>query len=290
MANLLTPARHWWGAIFLFLSVFGWCQNLPEIRWLIDDQPPQFILTGPDQGKGSVDGILRFFQERLPEFNHTVVVANIQRSLALLQTDGPYVGVGYVKTPEREKVVLFSQAFSVVLPPGLLVRRADLEKIRPFVLPDGGIDLDPLLNAGVLRVGVAAGRSYGPAVDAVLARYQNSTVVVTRFTASGIMAGLVQMLDQGRVDAIFAFRSEVRYVIRDESQLANLVVLPVMPTGRPLTIHAVVPKTDWGRSFLAQIDPLIVKARGDPAFRAFADRWTDDESRAAVARFLKSLD
>ena len=169
------------------------------------------------------------------------------------------------------------------------MRRADLEKVRPFLFPEG-IDLDPLLGSGVLRVGVAAGRSYGPVVDGILAKYQSGSVIVTRFTASGIMAGLVQMLDQGRVDAIFAFRSEVRYVIRDESQLAKLMVLPVVPMGRMLTIHAVVPKTDWGRAFLERLDPIIVKARVDPGFRSLVDRWTDDDSRAALVRFLKTLD
>lgn len=259
------------------------------LTWLIADQPPQFIISGPEKGRGTIDGVMAYLQERLPEFSHQVNVNNIQRTMTELQTNGHFAAMGLVKTPEREKLVLFSEPFSASLPPGLLVRRTTLPDLKPYLASDGSLDLEPFLRVGRFSVGVAAGRSYGPETDALLTQYKDRGVVYTRFADTGIMAGLVDMLSADRVDAVFVYRSEVRYVIRDEAHLGSLIVLPVHPAAKPLTIHVAVPRTEWGRIFLEKLNPILLKARLDPEFRRMADRWSDDETRIQVLRVLQEL-
>lgn len=67
------------------------------------------------------------------------------------------------------------------------------------------------------------------------------------------------------------------------------MVLPVRPGAEPVSIHVAVPRTQEGRALLADLNPLILKARVDPEFRALVDRWSDDETRALVLRLVRGL-
>ena len=68
--------------LFLFLFVTALFSK-DTITWMIWDLPPNFILNGPQKGKGYQDTRLKMIQERLPQYNHQMQVMNLNRAIAI---------------------------------------------------------------------------------------------------------------------------------------------------------------------------------------------------------------
>ena len=120
---------------------------------------------------------------------------SLQRSLELVQQDG-YCSLNKRKTPQREQHLLFSRY--------PLNIGASLKLIHPASKPlPAEVDLaDWLLTSPRSKIGIAAGRSYGPALDQLIAQQS------TRFyqlPGEGAQSKLWLMLEKGRLDALIDY-------------------------------------------------------------------------------------
>jgi uncharacterized protein (TIGR02285 family) len=52
------------------------------INWHKSVSPPSFILEGPMKGKGSKDLLVKFYQERMPNYQHQNKLSNLTRFIS----------------------------------------------------------------------------------------------------------------------------------------------------------------------------------------------------------------
>jgi hypothetical protein len=57
------------------------------VNGYVSDFPPNYILSGPNRGKGTADRRLQICIERLPQFQHRIVVANPATSIEQMKTE-----------------------------------------------------------------------------------------------------------------------------------------------------------------------------------------------------------
>lgn len=120
---------------------------------------------------------------------------SLQRSLDLVQRDG-YCSLNKRKTPQREQQLLFSRYPLNIGPPLKLIHLA----AKP--LPAEVDLLDWLVKSPRIKIGIAAGRSYGPVLDALIAQQS------TRFyqlAGEDAHIKLWLMLQKGRLDALIDY-------------------------------------------------------------------------------------
>src|SRR5690606_10357320 len=135
----------------------------------------------------------------------------------------------------------------LLLPPnGVTVRRDDLARFGG----GGPVSLAALLEDSSLRLGVAKGRSYGEAIDAVLLRHKQSKHVYSRF-GDDIYASLFDLLTRQGVDYILGYPYEAAYHARAKNLEGSFVSLPLRESPAMIEAHVACPKTAWGASVIA---------------------------------------
>ena len=214
-------------------------------------------------------------------------MGNIRRITELIRNHEQVVCAGVVKSPERESYMLFSEPYSVTLPPVLIVPRKKLADFKPYMNASGQVMLERLITQSKLALGIPAGRSYNKQIDDVLARNEKNPNIAVRPAAQEIMAGLIQMMMRERIDYTIIYPFEVKYVLQSIGAKDDFLLLPIEGTPKYVTIHVVAPDDEWGRTVIASINDVIRKHRDDPAFRKNTELWLDDNSRALFRRYLK---
>ncbi|MDF3935036.1 TIGR02285 family protein [Pseudomonas citronellolis] len=180
----------------------------PEVRWLTTDFPPLYILSGPERGRGLADVAQNLVIQRLDGFRHTEeeVPANYPRIEQEMKNWANVCFAGFLKTPERERAFIFSDAYRLMLPIHLFT----LVDHAPLPTHGGRVDLRALLAGGQLRLGVLGGRRYGTAIDELLAEHPDDKAVYRRYAQDQLEGLLGMMASQGRgIDAVLAYPNEV---------------------------------------------------------------------------------
>lgn len=117
-----------------------------------------------------------------------------------LRTNQQACSVNKIKTPEREAIGYFSNRPLTFYPPVRLIGSAKTLKDLPNSL---SLKQLPLHN---LKIGVVSGRIYGSEVDAYIAEHPKQ--IWYRASESSSVQ-LINMMEIGRVDAVFEFSSEL---------------------------------------------------------------------------------
>lgn len=272
----MTRARCLLAVALLLAPATVSAQAHQELTWLDMDFPPFFIHDGEQKGQGIADEVTSLLEREMEGWRHREEVATTAQILVRLKAGGQVCSAAYIRTPEREQAMVFSTPDLLLPPNGITVRRADLAKFGG----GGAVSLAALLENPSLRLGIAQGRSYGEPIDAILQRHKQDKHVYSRF-GEDIYAGLLDLLQRGTVDYIIGYPYEAAYHARTKDIEDLVASLPVRENPELTRAHVVCPKTDWGRSTIAAIDPILEKARKTAEYRAFVERWLGPELRAA---------
>lgn len=182
-----------------------------QIVWLQPSLPPAFIADGPGKGSGFLDMALqKQIQPALANFQHQIRVVPLARRDAELKANAAACTPGVFRTPEREKYMVFSRPYLVMLPPGIFVHTRNLHRLTTYLNSRGEVSLGKLLSGANLRVGVTTSRSYGPKLDGVLASYQGKPNLYN-LSAENAGTSLMRMLLANRLDIIPAYAYEGAY-------------------------------------------------------------------------------
>ncbi len=169
---------------------------------------------------------------------------SLQRSLDLVQRDG-YCSLNKRKTPQREQQLLFSRYPLNIGPPLKLIHLA----AKP--LPAEVDLLDWLVKSPRSKIGIAAGRSYGPVLDALIAQQS------TRFyqlAGEGAQGKLWLMLQKGRLDALIDYSARSN-VLPQQSDAIRATTIH----GEPNFIegYLVCHRSDRGQQLINLFDQLL---------------------------------
>jgi uncharacterized protein (TIGR02285 family) len=262
------------------LVVLGLPARLPaadEITWLTMEFPPFFVHTGKDTGQGIADGVTHRLQAHLPGYTHREEIAEPATIMARLKAGDHVCTAAYIKTPERERVAAFSVPDLVLPPNGVTVRAADVGKLTGGA--SGPVSLAALLSRADLRLGVALGRSYSPALDRLLEPTKHTPHVYWR-QGKDIYPGLFDMLMTGKLDYVLGYPFEAVYVARQRGVEGQVVTLPLTELPDYTLAHVVCPKTEWGLHVVEQIDAALVADRPTAEYRQLIERWLPESKLA----------
>lgn len=123
-----------------------------------------------------------------------------------LRQNSNYCALNKVHTPEREQFLYFAKLPTSIYPP------LQLLSTRP--LSEQPVDLELLLQQQpALKIGVAAGRSYSPAIDQLIKQYPQQFFIRSGDDAA---ENLALMLGKKRLDAVIEFAAIVRASLKKQ--------------------------------------------------------------------------
>ena len=250
------------GLALLAMTGAGWAAEGPPqvdaITWLVSN-----TLTVPDgeQMRRPADELTQWLQARLPRVAFKPTMANAERSWSLIRQRQRACHAGAARTPERERLAVFTNTWLV--PPPQLIVRQDRREALPLDA-NGAVDLEALLDAGALRGIVTQGRSYGPALDAMLdgpaARLQLQHVFGGDYGSQ-----LLAMLAQGRADYTIDYPNVL--VLGRAAADSPLAALPIKGASEPVVSGIACPRTPWGRAAIRLIDTALGTPEGAAMLR-----------------------
>ena len=270
--------------LFLASCTLAAAGSQDRVTWMHADFAPLRIIDGPYAGQGPSDMLHGLMRREMPGLDHSVLTANMSRTLNWMKNGENVLAVGLIPSPERVASMQFSVPCVMVPPACLVVRAGDRERF-------GGDRLSLREFVPARRLGVAAARSYGPEVDAVLRDAAGSPRIVVH-SGSDLLGSLMEMLLLDRVDGVLAFPFEAVYVARMNGKEDRIALVPLKEALVPVYGRVAAPRTSWGTAMLARVDEILLRHRGEPEYRAAFERWLRPEDvegyRAMYESFLRS--
>ncbi len=277
-------------ASFFLLFTLGFAsissaEDKDTISWYHPDFPPVYILEGPLAGTGVGDSILAYFVERMPGYHHETRVANFRRIITTIAAGEEACGITLLKNAERDKVVLFSDAFMISPLNEIITLKKNLSTFAPLMDAEGGVSLKSVMEKSELMLGYSNGRSYSRKIDQIIKSSENEK---NSYAASSldIFVSLMKMLERERIEYTIGYGYEAMYVARQLGFEADVVAIPLHEQNSYIPVYAGCPKTDWGQKVIAQINTIVKTARLDPQVYGVYKPWLDPGS---WERYLKSV-
>ena len=255
-----------------------------QITWLTMEFPPFFIHEGKDRGQGIADGVTHLLARRLDSHVHREQLAEPATIMTRLKAGDHVCTAAYIKTADRERVLEFSLPDLILPPNGITTRRENVAKLTGGT--PGPVSLAKLLANDDLKLAVAVGRSYGPALDALLEHTKGNPRVYWRH-GEDIYRSLFDMLMKGSVDYLIGYPYEARFVSKLRGVEGEVVTLPLAELPDYTLAHVVCPKTPWGRAVIAEVNRALEAERPKPEYRQAIERWLDP---ATVADFRRQYE
>jgi uncharacterized protein (TIGR02285 family) len=244
-----------------------------HIVWLVEDEPPLFILKGSvapnavsQLGKGIIDREMAEIIARLPRYQHSFERANTQRIWAGFGAGKNRCSASVFRTAEREKLAYFT-AISFVPAITLVVRRDRMAAIHSVL---GSVSLKNLVAGRHDLIGfIQAIRSYGTTLDDTLSHADTNVQRVT-VSESG---QLLRMLDAGRMDYTLEYPMIVEYQ-RQLAPFKNSLETLTIDEAPPLaTGYVACTRNDWGKQVIHDIELAVQDAAHSPSYRSAVTDW-----------------
>ena len=252
--------------LVVFLPCVAMAQSRDEVTWMHAEFPPLRITSGPYAGQGISDMIHELMGRELVEFKHSIVTANLSRTLNWMENGRNVLAVGIIPNSQRDRVMQYSVPCALVPPVCLVVRAGEQESLGL----GGHVSLRDFIARK--RLGVAADRSYGPELDSVLLSSPDlSRVVVNQ--GSNLFESLFEMLLLGRVDGILAYPFEAVYSARMKNLEDRIAIAPLRESMVPLQGRIAAPRTVWGTAMIDRVNEILLRNRGSLQYRQALERW-----------------
>jgi len=250
-----------------------------EIVWFRSDYAPGSIVAGPDKDKGYLDVLMTTLGRRMPQYRHSWVTAPMMRREEEIRTRDNACSPGFLKTPERERTFLFSDAMFQLLPPGLTINKDSLPRFQRFVDAEGRLRLGDILNNDDPVIAVAAGRSYGAGLDLILKSTDNRGKV-SDIVAADLFSTTVRKLGERRdIDGVMGFSVELSYAVRSLGLNAeSYYFLPLAEETRIITSYIICSPTPLGRRIIDDINAVYAVPEIKADVRSSYRSWLPPES------------
>ncbi|WP_157395829.1 TIGR02285 family protein [Pseudomonas massiliensis] len=254
----------------------------PTLRWMTIDFPPLFMVSGPEHGVGDyAQGVA---VANLPGYEHVLqaVPPNYQRIEQEMKNRENVCFAGFLKTPERERFMTFSEPYLLMLPVQLFISAGH----AALAQENGAVDLRGLLDTGTFRLGVLGGRRYGATLDQVIDSYGERGPVYRRYSKDQLR-GLINMLmaHDRAIDGVLAYPGEITYLSKQESSVPRpLRAYPLQGSPAAIFGYFACSRSRLGQAVIASIDRTIPHIRAEVA--ALYARDLAPPARAAYASLV----
>ena len=243
----------------------GWAlaEERPTLNWHRMQFAPTFILTGEAHDQGFGDVLLRALIAKLPQYQHRLIAASLERTLERTGEGQELACAGaLLRTPEREARMYFSDPFLTVPPNGAVIRAKDHSRFEPF-LDTGRLSLTHVLQTESFAIGITEYRSYGSGLDAVLAPHVGQSYLVKKRGQSASAVTLSDLSAHRGIDLVIAYPLEAAYWLKTSRSPIPLHFLPIAETSANERYRIACSRTPQGEQVIVAINYLLT----DPEFR-----------------------
>ena len=254
------------------------------IFWQTYHSPPGTILTGPNEGTGFIQQVLKIIIEKLPEYEHEMMLTTLARAIIDIKYEKLSCHPALFKTAEREKFMYFSKVMMAHPTNRIIAKKGFFDDF----LRDGWIDLREITEYKDITFALIKGRAYTPEIDRDLAQYLNKDNVF--FMSNTDLSPTFQMLELGRVDATIAYQFEFNYYTHNgHNPKQRYDIYPIL--GAPLftTGHVACPKNEWGKMIITKINAVLEKLKPTKAYKdALTSGWQDNRNDPSFEAFYRN--
>lgn len=252
------------------------------IIWANLHFPPWMILEGPSMGKGVWDELLAYLTANLPEYDHRMLVMKNMRFEEMAREGQNVCKVYYFKTSERERLLHFSSPAVVFLANHVVMRK---EKAALLGNP-ARISLDKLMNFARFKGAVIQGRSYGMALDDIIARHAGQAHISSMVADN---KSLFEFVALGRTDYILEFPAVRAFFEQDLSLQPDLVNIAI-EEGLPFNItYVACVRNAFGKQVIGRVNTLLLKQLAGKDHRNATLRWYTPGEQQELEQYYRRI-
>jgi uncharacterized protein (TIGR02285 family) len=274
----------------LLLCPLAGAEPAEPLRWMVQESPPHFNFvnghppaTLDELDVGSVGRYLRQLLGRLPGYRVEFVEANASRVEQLARQGETFCASQIKRTPPRLQWLYFTPLFPVLAGEEFrLVVRTDM---AARISPDGQRpSLAELLQRGSLRMQVAVGRSFNPALDALLATHAVPRVQLDSRQSRRLM----ELVRSGRIDMTIEYASIVRRFLGGRDAGDGLTSLALAEHQANLDVMVACTRNAGGRAAIEAIDAAVREIAREGLRAPWVSAWREGGADAAALRRLQA--
>ena len=248
----------------------------PTMEWYMIDLPPIQISSGALRGQGYADVIQWRLIAGLPGYRHVLRMANVQRILADIKNKPNVCNPAFLRTPERNHSVVYSDPLHAQFPNGAVIVKSRRAELAQFITPDGTLKISDMVASGKGTIVVQSGRSYGAMLDGVLQTANEQQRVVTLTSGRPVTAKL-GLLDKGRVEVALLYLYELAFLLTSSRELTQYEFLPVEGNSSYTLNHLACSASPLGEKLVAAANRIIATER-DTYFSAAYRAWIPESA------------
>ncbi|MCV2356099.1 hypothetical protein LNV09_18305 [Paucibacter sp. B2R-40] len=264
----------------LLLGLFAWpLTAAASTGSSLPDTPALERIVWMKADAKAINPATAYLVERLPAIQHEYLSVNALRSWQMIERGEHACRPLTVRTAQRELQAYFADTH--LAPPAELIVRRDKLALVPRNAA-GEVDLGLLINKGALRGAYARGRSYGEAIDRLLAS-QGQNKQLVDYSMAGYGSRLQDMLARDRADYLIESNGALAQMSARNIDVKPFVDLPIQGASEPLVLGIACPRTAWGLAAVKAIDQVL----GTPAGAAHMRKTSADWFSGAALERLK---
>ena len=248
----------------LMLSFSATAEPKDNIQWVLLDFPPFLDVQNVDSQdevtlarlKGPIADIHKELARSLPDFKHSYRMASFRRAQKLFEAHSHHCTILFLKTPEREKYLVYGGIIASTIPPGLVIDENRRDTIEKFVDKSGMVDLHKLLTDSEFKLGTVEGRSFSNEVDNSM---NASQTPITKLVSDRAMASLFQMVATKRLDGALAYYLEMSNEQKSNSRTKALRFYPLKQDQSTINLRVSCERSPWGELTVKKISDAAKK-------------------------------
>ena len=248
----------WPGLItLLLLGSATASQAAPKLTWLLRDLPPLTVFYGEHKDQGVIDRMMPVLMASMPQYQHVVLKVNRARALQMLEEPSLSCDPALIWNPARANSIVYSIPVAVMHSNGMVILRKDQQRVAPFI-HEQQIDLQGLLKAQALKLGVIGKRSYGEWIDNVLSQSPGSQLVI--HYGNDPLGSLLQMQQAGRIQALLGYWPEIQAKTEQQGLPSDgLNFYPIQGAPEYQSIYIGCADTPEGREVIRSVNEVLTR-------------------------------
>ncbi len=252
------------------------------VTWLLPDFAPAGLPVNGQPTNGVADATALYIGAHWPEAEHRYRFANAKRIWADIGSGGKFCHAAALITQDRKQIAYFTPT-NLAPPLQLIVREATLAQLP--LNGDGDVQLARLLAMPGLRGILAEKRSFGEAIDGIVAERASGGLSVVPPSSFG--GSILKMLAGGQVDYTIEYDFALSYQQSQNPALRALRAVGIEGANTLMPVGVACPRNAWGKAAILRIDRILSSREGAAAVRAAGDNWATPGVRE---RYRKAID
>ncbi|KPA10645.1 hypothetical protein MHK_009151 [Candidatus Magnetomorum sp. HK-1] len=263
---------------FYILVCLAYAQANDKITWLVTNWPPWMILEGNDQGKGRFNHILLEAHKNMNHYQHETLKMNWSRFWADVSEGQHICNIFAYKTPDREKIVYFSEPHTFVLPNAIIMKKENIKKLGH----PKSYSIVKLLQDKRFKGIIEKTRSFSQGLDKILEKHKPGSNLTRKAAQPD---SFIKMLYDDRIDYTIEYPIVASYLDQKHNPTPNLISsIPIEELPAYNIVHMACPKNEWGKKVIDDWNTVFRKLKRTEEYRKITEMGHIDERELNIIR------